>query len=186
MENDADPTEPKRGWQYRAFRCLEVQHFRRDVWPTFTDPNQALLRSQRGPLASTLTALPTSRATRIDPQPFRVWLCRRLFLPLPLTSRTCCDTACSRLGFWEPEVRTRSCGPVRQRFGPRSLQPIECTPHGRSSLTGCPFGMVRSWLWTPLWCHFCDGSARRNAATSIGVALQAARRAKETTPCTLW
>ena len=32
------------------------------------------------------TALPTSRATRINPQPFRVWLCRRLFLPFPLSS----------------------------------------------------------------------------------------------------
>ena len=43
-----------------------------------------------GPLASAaLTVSPTSRATRIEPQPFRLWLCRRLFLPLPLSSRTC-------------------------------------------------------------------------------------------------
>ena len=45
--------------------------------PTLTDPNQALPRLQRGPLASAaLTTLPTSRATRIDPQPFRVWTSR--------------------------------------------------------------------------------------------------------------
>ena len=36
----------------------------------------------------------TSRATRLDPQPFRMWLCRRLFLPLPLSSRSC---RCGRL-----------------------------------------------------------------------------------------
>ena len=34
---------------------------------------------------------PTSRATQIEPQPFRLWLCRRLFLPLPSSSRTCLE-----------------------------------------------------------------------------------------------
>ena len=47
LEHDAYPTELKRGWQHRASRCLEVQHLRREVWPTLTDPNQALLRSQQ-------------------------------------------------------------------------------------------------------------------------------------------
>ena len=70
LEPEADPTEPKRGWQHRAARCLEERHLRRQVWPTLTDPTRAFLRSQQGPLASAaLTALPTSRATRIDPQP---------------------------------------------------------------------------------------------------------------------
>ena len=59
-----------------------------------TDPERALWRSQRGPLASNvLMAFPTSRS-RIDPQPFRVLLCRRLQLPLPFSSRTC---QCGRL-----------------------------------------------------------------------------------------
>ena len=73
------------------------------------------MRSQRGPLVSaTLTALPTCRATRIESQPFRVWLCRRLRLPVPLTSRNCrCGrrldklghhrAACSRAGVLESE-----------------------------------------------------------------------------------
>ena len=57
------------------------------LWPRF-DNARALMRSQYGPLASTaLTALPTSRATRIDPQPFRLFLCRRLHLPVRLSHR---------------------------------------------------------------------------------------------------
>ena len=60
------------------------------VWLRLNDSRRALLRSQHGPLASAaLTTLPTSRATRIDPQPFRLLLCRRLHLPLPLSHRTC-------------------------------------------------------------------------------------------------
>ena len=58
------------------------------MWPGLNDSRKALLRSQHGPLASAaLTALPTSRATRIDSQPF--WLCRGLHLLLPLSQRTC-------------------------------------------------------------------------------------------------
>ena len=85
----AEPAESKFGWQHRAASCLEEQ-FPTTLWPTFTDAQKALLRSQRGLLASAaLTVSPTSRATRIEPQPFRLWLCRRLFLPLPMSSRTC-------------------------------------------------------------------------------------------------
>ena len=53
LEPEADPTEPKRGWQHRAARCLEERHLRRQVWPTLPDPARAL-------------AL-TARATRVDP-----------------------------------------------------------------------------------------------------------------------
>ena len=48
-----------------------------------------MLRSQHGPLAAALTALPTSRATTIAPQPVRLLLCSGLHLPLPLSHRTC-------------------------------------------------------------------------------------------------
>ena len=49
------------------------------VWPNLTDPEGALWRSQRGPFASNvLMAFPTSRSTRIEPQPLRVLLCRPL------------------------------------------------------------------------------------------------------------
>ena len=47
------------------------------------------MRSQRGPLVSALlTALVTSRMTRIEAQPFRLLLCRLRF-PLPLSLRSC-------------------------------------------------------------------------------------------------
>ena len=61
-----------------------------EVWPGLSDSSRALLGSQHGPLAfASLTALPTSKATRVDAQPFRVFLCRRLHLPFPLSMRTC-------------------------------------------------------------------------------------------------
>ena len=31
LDPEADPTEPKRGWQHRAARCLEERHLRRQV-----------------------------------------------------------------------------------------------------------------------------------------------------------
>ena len=56
-----------------------------EVWPGLSDSSRALLRSQHGPLAfAPLIALPTSKATQVDAQPFRVFLCRRLHLRLPM------------------------------------------------------------------------------------------------------
>ena len=57
-----------------ARTCLWKNRFA-SHWTELSQPVKALWRSQRGPLASVaLTALPTSRATRIEPQPFRIWL----------------------------------------------------------------------------------------------------------------
>ena len=199
LDPEADPTEPKRGWQHRAARCLEERHLRRQVWPTLSDPARALVRSQQGPLASpALTALPTSRATRIDPQPFWVWLCRRLFLPLPLSSRTCqCGrlldmyghhrAACSRAGvlgcrgFPVERAAARLDRFIRDldvgAFNPLDGRRIEVIVDGLSLWHGAQLA-VDTTLVSPL--HG-DGTARRHAATTSGVALQAARRAKETT-----
>ena len=95
---------------------------RHNVWKCNTSggrcgpPSQTQIRRDRSgpPSVNIIDRFAHQRATRIDPQSFRVWLCRRLFLPLPLTSRTCrCGrllhmygyhrAACSRAG-WEAEV----------------------------------------------------------------------------------
>ena len=56
---------------------------------------QALLRSQGGPLASApFVCMPVDRVFRIDSQPFRILLLRRLRMPLPLTVHSC---RCGRL-----------------------------------------------------------------------------------------
>ena len=53
------------------------------------------MHSQHGPLASSVvTAVPTNRTTWFESQLFRILLCRRLRLLLPLSSRTC---RCGRL-----------------------------------------------------------------------------------------
>ena len=94
QEDDENPVEPKHGWQKPAAQAVHEHRVARVVWPNLTDPERALWRSQRGPLASNvLMAFPTSWS-RIDPQPFCVLLCRRLQLPLPFSSRTC---RCGRL-----------------------------------------------------------------------------------------
>ena len=72
-EEEPEPSQPKMGWQQRASRKLEAKFIHDSVWPALDDSARALIRSQRGPLASApLTALPTSKATRLDPQPFRL------------------------------------------------------------------------------------------------------------------
>ena len=85
-EDDENPVEPKHGWQKPAARAVHEQRVARVIWPNLTDPERALQQRPDG--------VPTSRSTRIDPQPFRVLLCRRLQLPLPFSSRTC---RCGRL-----------------------------------------------------------------------------------------
>ena len=54
-----------------ATRMVEQSFVHTQVWPGLNGPTRALLRSQHGPLASApFTALPTSRVTKFDAQPF--------------------------------------------------------------------------------------------------------------------
>ena len=90
VNEESEHNQPKVGWQQKATRQTEHKFIRDEVWPGLDDSHRALFRSQHGPLASVpFIALPTNISTRIDPQPFRILLCRRLRLPLPLTLRTC-------------------------------------------------------------------------------------------------
>ena len=60
------------------------------MWPRLNPTDRALVRSQRGPMASIpFHTPPVSAASRFDPQCFRVLLLRRLWCQLPLSSATC-------------------------------------------------------------------------------------------------
>ena len=67
-ESQPEPNGPK-GWQHAANKSLEEQ-FHAAHWEELPPPDRAVMRSQRGPMASAvLTALLTCRATRIESQP---------------------------------------------------------------------------------------------------------------------
>ena len=84
-----------RGWQRHASATVHEQYREQVVWPHLSLAERALVRSQSGPLASVpFTALPIHRISKIDPDPFRELLLRRLHMPLPLNVRAC---RCGRL-----------------------------------------------------------------------------------------
>ena len=204
------PNQPKFGWQQCASRSLETKHLNERVWPGMTDAERALLRSQRGPLASAaVTALPTSRATRMDGQPFRILLLRRLRLPLPLSSRTC---RCGRQ--LDPLGHHRAACPEAGVLGRRGF-PLEvaaaqvCREAGARVTTNIfvrdmdlavvnvmdsrrlevvadgltAFRGAQLAIDTTLVSAIRrDGTARPGAATRAGVALAAARRTREDYP----
>ena len=120
-EAELEPNQPKFGWQLQASKQMEKKFVSDHLWPRFDNTQRALMRSQCSPLASTsLTALPTSRATRIDPQPFRLFLCRRLHLPLTLSHRTCrCGRQLDQFG------HHRAACPEAGVLGKRGF-PLEC------------------------------------------------------------
>ena len=140
---------------------------------TLTDPTCELVKSQHGPLVSAaLTALPTSR----------VWLCRRLFLPLPLSSRPCrcgrpldmygsvfegwgvglqrfCRAAGGRVGL-DRFIRDLDVG----AFNPLDGRRIEVIVDGLSLWHGAQLA-VDITVVSP---QHGDGTARRHAATTSG------------------
>ena len=86
----AEPGVPRHGWQFFASQAVEECFFIHGVAPRLTDTQQALVRSQCGPLAAVpFTCCPTSSLTRFDAHVFRVLLLRRLWRPLPLSSSVC-------------------------------------------------------------------------------------------------
>ena len=191
FQEDPEPNQPKVGWQQKATRKLEERFIQDEVWPALDDTQRALLQSQHGPLASSpFTAVPTSRVTRMDAQPFRLLMCRRLHLPLPLSLRTC------------------RCGRRLDSFGHHRAAAQVCREAGARVATNVLCGMwtwqlstlwtVGGWKWVvdglTLW-HGAqlaidttlvsplrrDGTARRRAANHDGAALEEARQRKERT-----
>ena len=80
----------RRGWQRGAALHAEEQFRTVVVWPRLHPGEQALLRSQSGPLAGVpFSCVPSSAATRFEFQEFRVLLLRRLWCPLPLSASSC-------------------------------------------------------------------------------------------------
>ena len=109
-EAHPEPNGPMFGWHCVNI-SLEEQRFA-SHWAELSE----LVKAQRGPLASVaLIALPTSRATGIEPQPLGIWLCRRFRLPslspsatadvaTDLTSLAIIEQLVPGWGCWEKEV----------------------------------------------------------------------------------
>ena len=79
-----DPGGWRTGWQHEAASRVE-RHFRdTSLMPRLNDTEEALLRSQSGPMSgAALSTAPACFHTRIESHLFRLLLLRRLRLPLP-------------------------------------------------------------------------------------------------------
>ena len=85
-----EPGQPRHGWQKVATEPVHGHHITSAVWPWLSVSEKALLRSQGGPLAGIpFTCFPTSPQARFDSSVFRVLLLRRIWQPLPPSSRFC-------------------------------------------------------------------------------------------------
>ena len=206
-EEDPEPNQPKFGWQQKATRMLEKNFIDEVVWPGLDNASRALFRSQHGPLASAVfTALPTSRVTRVDAQPFRLLLCRRL--PLPLSMRTCrCGrqldmfghhrAACAMAGVLGRRGYPLECAAAQvcREAGARvstnvhvrdlDLADLDVVDGRRLEVVADELSLwhgaqlaIDTTLVSPL---HSNGSARRRAADHDGAALEVARRRKEHT-----
>ena len=87
---DPEDHEPGVRWQHEASSRIEREFRDVQLFPTINDAQRALLRSQSGLGAGMfLGTTPCNPVTRLDSFTFRILLCRRLRLPLPLTKHIC-------------------------------------------------------------------------------------------------
>ena len=119
---EEDPSQPRYGRQQDVAAAVHKVFLEDEVRPVLDEPEEALLRSQGGPLASVpFTSLPTLRETTFAPQPFRLLLLRHPRFAVPLSARWCrCGrpldcrghhrSACSRAGI----LGYRGCPMVRK------------------------------------------------------------------------
>ena len=78
------------GWQHEATEAVHAHLMATTIWPRLAPEERALIRSQGGPMSGVpFTCFPVSREARIESSSFRVLVLRRLWLPLPLSSRNC-------------------------------------------------------------------------------------------------
>ena len=157
-----------------------------------------MIRSQAGPGAgAAFTVVPLSRETKIPSHLFRVVLLRRFRLPLPLSVHTCrCGRlldVCGLLGrrvFALESVAARICreagGRVRTNMLVRYMDldvPVTDTRRLEVGVDGLLLrgGAQLAVDPTLVGALDADGTPRRGAAASDGVALKAARRRKEAT-----
>ena len=160
QEGEIEPSQPKRGWQHKATHAVDDTFFWNQVWPNLSQADQALQRSQCGPLASaTWTALPVNRVCRIDSQLFRVLLCRRLRLPhssvfahLPMWpllghSWPSSSSVCASRGSGSKRFPLRVCsGSSLQRSRRESVHECVCPRSGQQTtqdLTGAGWKLWR-------------------------------------------
>ena len=148
------------------------------VRPRLRETEQALLRSQGGPLSGVpISCFPTSALARFDSALFWVLLLRRLWLPLPPSSRNCrCGrlldvfghhrAACAeagvlgRRGFALESAAARVCREAGARVGTDILvRDLDLVPQGRPDsrrlevvADGLPLFTEHNWPLTPHWC----------------------------------
>ena len=179
------------GWQHEATEAVLTHLLESSVRPRLIPAEQALLRSQGGPMSRVpFTSFPTSPISRFDSSVFRVLLLRRLWLPLPPSTqvlvrpssrRSCPSPCCLRCGW--------SVGAARASLGVSSCT---CVPRGRgASVHQCPgAGPRHSAVGPSGWAEVGRGSigdghhhcvAFEGSHARDGVALRTARRAKTRT-----
>ena len=109
--DEREPSQPRHGWQKYASTVVQKFHREQVVLPSLSPAEQAMVRSQSGPLASVpFTAMPIQRVSRIDSEEFRVLVLRRLRLPLPLSLRSCrCGRPSTSLATTGQCVAQRGC-----------------------------------------------------------------------------
>ena len=169
---EEDPSQSRFGRQQEAAVAVHHTFLERELRPLLGETEEALLRSQGGPLASVpFTSLPTMRETSFDPQPFRLLLLRRLRLPLSLSARWCrCGRPLNSLGHHQSACSRA--GVLGHRGYPMEMVMARiCREAGaRVRLEIIVDGL-------PLWrgAQLAVDTTRRHAARRNGIALEAAR-----------
>ena len=121
------------GWQHEATDAVLIHLLETSVRPRLTLAEQALLRSQGGPMSGVpFTSVPTSAISRFESSVFRVLLQRRLWLPLPPSTRKC---RCGRLLDVRGHHRAACAvvGVLGEAWFPSAVSSCKSLPRGRGA-----------------------------------------------------